>query len=84
MTGHGEFGCDVNVDGGGITFVLPEGDVFVFAHEADGEGLGYLIAADQQPGRSPDELGRFVPIEGEQSCWFGAKDDITFCVAVEQ
>lgn len=84
MTGYDAFACDVTVDGGGITFELPSGETFVFAHEADGEGLGYLIAAQPQPGRYPEELGRFVPVEGEAGCWFGAKDEITFCAALEQ
>lgn len=84
MTGQGEFPCDVTVDGGGITFALPSGETFVFAHEANGEGLAYLIAAEPQPGRYPQELGRFVPVEGEAGCWFGAKDEITFCAALEQ
>lgn len=84
MTGYGDFACDVTVDGGGITFALPSGETFVFAHEADGEGLGYLIAANPRPGRSPDELGRFVPVENDAGCWFGEKDEITFCAAQEQ
>jgi hypothetical protein len=84
MTGQGEFPCDVNVDGGGITFTLPSGETFVFAHEANGEGLGYLIAAEPQPGRRPEELGRFVPVEGQDGCWFGEQDEITFCAALEQ
>ena len=84
MTGHGDFACDVDVDGGGITFALPSGETLVFAHEADGEGLGYLIPAEPQPGRYPEELGRFVPVEGQEGCWFGAEDEITFCAALEQ
>ena len=84
MTGFGDFACDVDVDGGGITFVLPDGATFVFAHEANGEGFGYLIAAETQPGRKPEELGRFAPVAGEEGCWFGAEDDITFCAALEQ
>ena len=84
MTGYDSFPCDITVDGGGITFALPSGETFVFAHEADGEGLGYLIAADPRPGSYPEELGRFVPVDGEAGCWFGAKDDITFCAALLQ
>ena len=49
-----------------------------------GEGLGYLIAAEPQPGRRPEELGRFVPVEGQDGCWFGEQDEITFCAALEQ
>lgn len=84
MTGQGEFACDVNVDGGGITFVLPSGETFVFAHEADGQGLGYLIPAEPQPGRIPEELGHFVPLDDQAGCWFGEKQEITFCAALEQ
>lgn len=84
MTGYGDFPCDVNVDGGGITFALPNGDTFVFAHEADGVGLGYLIGADATAGRLPDELGQFAPVDGKPGCWFGEKDDLTFCAALEQ
>lgn len=84
VTGFGEFDCDVAVDGGGITFTLPDGQTFVFAHVADGEGLGYLGAADPRPGTYPEELGSFVPVEGQDGCWYGAKDDITFCAALLQ
>lgn len=84
LTGHDTFACDVTVDGGGITFALPSGETFVFAHEADGEGLGYLIAAEPEAGRLPEELGRFVPVEGEAGCWLGDKDALTFCAALEQ
>lgn len=84
MTGYGEFACDVNVDGGGITFSVPGGETFVFVHEANGEGAGFLIPAEPTPGRRPAELGRFAPAEGQPGCWFGDKDDITFCAALEQ
>jgi hypothetical protein len=79
VTGYGDFPCEVNVDGGGITFALPDGQTFVFAHEADGEGQGYLIDAEPQPGRYPKELGRFAPVTGQEGCWYGEKDGITFC-----
>ena len=84
ITGLDPFDCDVTVDGGGITFVLPSGEAFVFAHEADGEGLAYLIPADAQPGRYPEELGRFAPVEGEAGCWLGEKDGTKFCAALMQ
>lgn len=84
MTGYGDFACDVDVDGGGITFALPDGQMFVFAHEADGEGPGYLIAAEPQPGRAPEGLGRFVPVDGEEGCWSAAESELTFCAALEQ
>lgn len=84
MTGYDTFECDVTVDGGGITFGLPDGQTFVFAHVADGEGLGYLIPADAKPGRSPQELGTFKPVEGESGCWAGGKDDMKFCAAISE
>lgn len=84
VTGYDTFDCDVTADGGGITFALPDGQTFVFAHVADGAGLGYLIAADAPPGRSPEELGSFLPIEGEDGCWLGEKDGTKFCAALLQ
>lgn len=84
MTGFGDFQCEVNVDGGGLTFALPDGQSLVFAHVADGEGLGYLIPAQSEPGQRPKELGMFAPVEGQAGCWFGPKDEISFCVAIEQ
>lgn len=84
LTGYDSFDCDVAVDGGGITFDLPDGKVFVFAQTADGEGLGYLIAADAAPGSPPEELGRFSPVDGEAGCWLGSKDGLKFCAAVAQ
>ncbi len=84
VTGFGDFACDLTVDGGGITFALPDGRSFVFAHVSDGEGLGYISVADPRPGNYPEELGAFAPVEGEDGCWFGAKDGITFCAAFLQ
>lgn len=84
MTGYEDFACDVDVDGGGITFALPDGQSFVFAHVADGEGLGYLIPTQPEPGALPQELGMFAPVADKPGCWLGAKDDITFCAAIEQ
>ena len=84
MTGYGSFDCDVTADGGGITFVLPDGQTFVFAHMADGEGPGYLLPAEARPGRYPTELGVFRPVEGKDGCWLGDKDAITFCAALVQ
>ncbi|QQR40156.1 hypothetical protein [Devosia rhizoryzae] len=84
MTGYGDFSCDVAVDGGGISFVLPDRQVFVFAHQANSEGFGYLIEDRARAGARPDELGAFAPIEGEPGCWFGPKDEITFCAALKQ
>ena len=84
MTGYDDFACDVAVDGGGISFALPDGQVFVFVHEASDQGFGYRIADVAEPGDRPDELGMFAPVDGEPGCWFGPKDEITFCAAVEQ
>jgi hypothetical protein len=84
MTGFDSFDCDVTADGGSVTFALPDGQVFAFAQEANGEGQGYLIAADAAPGQRPQELGRFAPVEGEAGCWLGARDGIKFCAALVQ
>src|SRR5690606_25949338 len=43
VSGYDTFACDVSVDGGGITFELPDGKMFVFSQTVVGEGLGYLI-----------------------------------------
>lgn len=84
MTDYGSFACDVTADGGGITFALPDGQVFVFAHLADGAGQGYLIAADAAPGRLPQALGEFVPVDDEPGCWHDARDTRKFCAAIAQ
>ncbi|MBJ7576989.1 hypothetical protein JHC09_03705 [Devosia sp. MC532] len=84
LTGYDSFACDVAVDGGGITFALPNGDTFVFAHEADGAGPGYVIAADSQPGRSPAQLGRFFPVADRDGCWFAPIKEITFCASIAE
>ncbi|WIY51751.1 hypothetical protein O9Z70_09650 [Devosia sp. YIM 151766] len=84
MTGYGSFDCDVTADGGGITFALPDGQVFVFAHLADGAGLGYLNPAEPESSRYPAELGAFLPVEGEDGCWLGEKDSVKFCAALMQ
>lgn len=84
VTGYDTFDCDVTADGGGITFSLPDGQTFVFAHVADGAGLGYIAAVDQRPGTYPEELGSFVPVEGEDGCWLGQKNGIKFCAALLQ
>lgn len=81
---YGTFDCDVTVDGGGLTFVLPDGKTFVFAQIADGEGLGYLIGADAKPGDRPKELGELAPVDGEAGCWESKRNDYKFCVLVEE
>ena len=84
MTGYDSFACDVVVDGGGLTFSLPDGQVFAFALTADNSGQGYRIAAEPKPGQLPVELGEFAPVEGEPGCWFGGRDEIRFCAMVQQ
>ena len=84
MSGFGSFACDVGFDGAGITFELPDGQVFAFALVTEVEGLGYFIAADAQPGQRPVELGVFMPVADEPGCWYGQKDDVKFCALVEQ
>ncbi|ODT79274.1 MAG: hypothetical protein ABS76_20660 [Pelagibacterium sp. SCN 64-44] len=84
MTGYDTFDCDVTADGGGITFGLPDGQTFVFAHVANGAGLGYLLPAEARPGTYPEELGSFLPLEDEQGCWLGERDGVKFCAALVQ
>jgi hypothetical protein len=84
VTDYGSFDCDVAIDGGGLTFELPDGQVFAFALVEEGEGLGYLIAPDGRPGARPDELGTFRPVEGEAGCWQSTRNDDRFCVLVAQ
>lgn len=84
VTDYGSFDCDVAVDGGGVTFGLPDGGSFVFAQIADGEGLGYRIAADAAPGVPPEPLGEFRPVAGEAGCWQSSSEDYRFCVLVAQ
>lgn len=84
MTGYGSFACEVAADGGGITFVLPDGQTFAFALLAADEGVGYRIAADAAPGQPPRNLGTFRPLEGSPGCWVGGRDAIEFCAAIAQ
>lgn len=84
-TGYGTFPCEVALDGGGLTFELPDGQVFAFALVEEGEGLGYLIAADAAPGELPDELGSFTPVDGKDGCWVNtAREPFEFCAAVAE
>ena len=84
MTGYGSFACDVAADGGGITFALPDGQVFAYALTGENEGIGYRIAADAGPGQPPRNLGTFVPAEGQPGCWTGGRDGLEFCAAIAQ
>jgi len=82
LTGFDTFDCDVEMDGGGLTFALPDTQVFAFALVEADEGLGYLIAADATPGERPDELGTFLPLAAEPGCWFAEAKEIKFCAMV--
>lgn len=80
VTGVGTFGCDVTVDGGGLSFALPDGDILAFTLEQPELGMAYLIGKDARPGASPRELGSFEPAENP-GCWI-RKDCLEFCVLV--
>ena len=82
LTGYDAFACDVETDGGGLTFALPDGRTFAFALIGENEGLGYLIGADVAPGQIPDELGAFAPLPDEPGCWQAEQDDTRFCALV--
>ena len=85
VTDFGSFDCDVVLDGGGLTFGLPDGQNFAFALVAEDEGLAYLISPDAAPGVRPKELGTYRPAEGETGCWISARDsDDRFCVLVAE
>jgi hypothetical protein len=85
MTGYDSFDCAVGMDGAGLTFALPDGQTFVFALVEEGEGLGYLIAADAAPGERPDELGTFTSDQSQPGCWISERDeDDRFCVMVAE
>jgi hypothetical protein len=85
MTEYGTFDCDVTMDGGGLTFGLPDGQTFAFALVDENEGLGYLIAPDARPGQRPDELGPFSPDADAAGCWISdRKSDMRFCAMVAQ
>lgn len=79
----GTFDCDVAMDGGGLTFELPDGSTFAFALVDAQQGVGYLIEADAKPGQPPEDLGSFLPVEGEAGCWISGKD-YKFCAALAE
>lgn len=81
-TGFGTFDCEVELDGAGLAFELPDGQTFAFAAVNEDEGLGYRIAADAAPGQRPVELGAFRPVSGEAGCWQSQRDEIKFCASV--
>lgn len=82
VTGLDMFECDVVLDGGGLTFDLPDGRTFAFALMEEGVGTGYLIAADAAPGTLPDALPGLVAEEGKPGCW--ARADFEFCAMVAE
>ena len=82
LTDFDTFDCDVQMDGDGLTFALPDGQVFAFATVGEDEGLGYLIAADASPGQRPDELGSFMPLADKPGCWVAEAKEIEFCAMV--
>ena len=83
VTGYDTFDCEVALDGGGLTFTLPDGKTFAFTLAEDGVGSAFLIEADAGPGQVPDELRDFQPVEGQPGCW-ARGDEFEFCVLVEQ
>lgn len=82
LTGYDAFECDIETDGGGLTFALPDGQTFAFALVEADEGLGYRIPADARPGQIPEELGTFTPLADEPGCWQAERDDTKFCALV--
>jgi hypothetical protein len=84
LTGYDEFDCDVETDGNGLTFSLPDGQVFAFALADEAEGQGYRIPAEASPGQRPVELGRFSPVADEPGCWQSLRNETKFCALVFQ
>lgn len=83
VSGFGAFDCDVALDGGGLTFALPDGQIFAFTLIEDGVGTAYLIDPAAEPGQRPDELHEFRAVEGKPGCW-ARDEDYEFCVLVQQ
>lgn len=83
VTGYDTFDCDVALDGGGLTFGLPDGRTFAFTLIEQEVGTAFLIAADAAPGQPPEALGEFALAAERPGCWVG-KNDFEFCVLVQQ
>ena len=83
VTGYDTFDCDVALDGGGLTFALPDGKTFAFTLVEEGVGTAFLIEADAAPGQPPEELREFRASEDRPGCW-ARGEDFEFCVLVEQ
>jgi len=83
VTGYDTFDCDVALDGGGLTFALPDGRTFAFTLVEEGVGTAFLIAEDAEPGQRPEELREFRAVDGKPGCW-ARDEDYEFCVLVQQ
>jgi hypothetical protein len=84
VTEFATFDCELTRDGGGLTFDLPDGQVFAFALVSENEGLAYMTPANAGPGTYPIELGLMTPAVGAPGCWVGGKDGFAFCVEIAQ
>jgi len=83
VTGYDTFDCDVALDGSGLTFALPDGRTFAFTLTEEGVGTAFLIEPDAAPGRPPEALREFRPVDGKPGCW-ARDEDYAFCVLVQQ
>lgn len=83
VSGYDTFDCDVALDGGGLTFALPDGRIFAFTLVEDGVGTAFLVDAEAAPGDLPDELREFRAVEGKPGCW-RRDEDYEFCVLVQE
>lgn len=83
VTGYDTFDCDVALDGGGLTFELPDGTIFAFTLAEDGAGTAYLVDDEAEPGDRPESLREFRAVEGRPGCW-AREPDYEFCVLVQQ
>jgi hypothetical protein len=83
VSGYDTFDCDVALDGGGLTFTLPDGQIFAFTLIEEGVGMAYLIDPKAAPGQRPAELREFRAVAGEPGCW-ARDEDYQFCVLVQQ
>lgn len=84
VTGFESFDCELSRDGGGVSFVLPDGQVFAFALLAPDVGEGYLSAEDAPEGSYPRELGAMTQAVDAPGCWVGGKDGFAFCVEMAE
>ncbi len=81
VSGWGTFDCDVVVDGGGLSFALPDGAVWAFTLTEAEIGLGYLVPPDGAPGKRPRPQGEFRPVADKPGCWANV-DNLEFCALV--